>query len=399
VVQFIPKSQNVGTTASYAETLVEQMDKYADTTLTTTLAQLKKTTKETSPDIIHIHGCWSLLVARAQHWAEEQGLPVVITLHGGLQPWQWQASGRVSNTLRRFAFLEKAVRQADAIHVHGEMELRRMKKLGWNSRLAIVRNALVTNQITASSMALQMVRLYQKVIDSNTFRLMTDEEKRTESLLLRIALDHENRATSTFHQQPISSLSEDSWRKILIHANDEHILDYIQLGADLLFLDIANIDTTAVDRFPQKLQKPDGTLPTDHLLARHALKTKSKLDHLRQDEKPSDTEMAICHLLFNVQFQLRHDALSRRHLSQLFALLRYSDYNEDRISRMLQQLKLLPFASRLLQIFHDSLALEEGFMPIEPRADKGTHTIQKQLHAMNIQDSIQIVQTPESLNP
>ena len=413
VVHFIPKSQNVGATASYVELLVSAMDKFAEATLTTSITQLRKTTKPSAPDIIHIHGCWSIYVATAARWAEQQGLPVVISLHGALQPWQWRPATNITNDMRRYAFLEKAVRRADAIHVEGEMEMQRMKQLAWNPRVAIVRNALVTNRISTSSMAAQMTQLYQKVIDSNTFRLMTDEEKQAESILLRTALDYEytrrfspstlawspNDQTTTpqndqttnplndqtTNPQNVQALEADSWRKILIHASDEHILDYIQQAADLLMLNIAHINTDDVDRFPQKLQKPDGTLPIDHLLARHALKTKSKLDHLRQDEKPSDTEMAICHLFLNVQHQLRHTALSRRHIAQLFAIIRYSDYNEDKLSRMLRHLKLTPFASRILQILHDTLALEEGFMPIEPRDDKGTTAIRQALQALNIQ--------------
>ncbi|MBR3472481.1 MAG: glycosyltransferase [Prevotella sp.] len=397
VVHFIPKSQNVGATASYVELLVSAMDKFAKPTLTTSITQLRKTTKPSAPDIIHIHGCWSIYVATAARWAEQQGLPVVISLHGALQPWQWRPATNLTNDMRRYAFLEKAVRRADAIHVEGEMEMQRMRQLAWNPRVAIVRNALVTNRISTSSMAAQMTQLYQKVIDSNTFRLMTDEEKQAESILLRTALDYENTRRfspstlawspndQTTNPQNVQALEADSWRKILIHASDEHILDYIQQAADLLMLNIAHINTDDVDRFPQKLQKPDGTLPVDHLLARHALKTKSKLDHLRQDEKPSDTEMAICHLFLNVQHQLRHTALSRRHIAQLFAIIRYSDYNEDKLSRMLRHLKLTPFASRILQILHDTLALEEGFMPIEPRDDKGTTAIRQALQALNIQ--------------
>jgi hypothetical protein len=373
------------------------MDKFAEATLTTSITQLRKTTKPSVPDIIHIHGCWSIYVATAARWAEQQGLPVVISLHGALQPWQWRPSTNLTNDMRRYAFLEKAVRRADAIHVEGEMEMQRMKQLAWNPRVAIVRNALVTNRISTSSMAAQMTQLYQKVIDSNTFRLMTDEEKQAESILLRTALDYEytrrfspstlawSLNDQTTNPQNVQALEADSWRKILIHASDEHILDYIQQAADLLMLNIAHINTDDVDRFPQKLQKPDGTLPIDHLLARHALKTKSKLDHLRQDEKTSDTEMAICHLFLNVQHQLRHTALSRRHIAQLFSIIRYSDYNEDKLSRMLRHLKLTPFASRILQILHDTLALEEGFMPIEPRDDKGTTAIRQALQALNIQ--------------
>ena len=385
ILHYIPKKQHSGLLADYLSLLLESMDKFADATLTTSPAQFRQAVQETRPDIIHIHGCWSMSAARMLTWAEQRGLPVVLSLHGSLMPWVWKAS-RMANDVKRMASVEKAVRQADAVQVDSEMEQRRMEQLAWNPRLALVMNSLYTNRTNPGRMAAQMVTLYQKVIDSNTFRLMTADEKTAENILLRQGITPEgHQSLLTAPPEMFGLFSEDDWRKVLIHAGDEHIADYVKEGARRLGFSLDGIVTDQVDRFPQKLQKPDGLLPTDHLSARHAIKTKSTIDHLRQDEKPSETEMAICHLLINVQHHLRRQSLSRRHLAQLFALLRFNDYDEDKLSRMLQKLKLTKFTARLLQILQESLGLEEGYMPIEPRNDNTANLIKKQLLSINIQ--------------
>ena len=401
VLQYIPNSLNVGITADYVTMLTSSLDKYASVTLTTTFAAFRQSATDSTPDIVHIHGGWSLLAARVLLWAEQKGWPVVLSLHGALMPWQWHRGTRIPNTVRRYTFLEKAIREADAIHVSGEMEQHRMEQLAWNPRIALVHNALITQQTTPDHMAAEMEKLYQKVIDSNTFRLMTDEEKHAENILLRAGLnstvESNMEGVSTLDiaaslRQDLSPLTSPlSFRKILLHASDEHILDYIRLPLETSSLTLEETPFTlekgleCEDRFPQKLQKPDGFLPTDHLTARHALKTKATLDHLRQDENPSDTEMSICHLLLNIQHAMSRATLSRRHLAQLFSLLRWNDYDEDKLQRMLHRLHLEPFTASLLQILHESLDLEIGFMPIEPRDDKNTARIRQTLKILNIQ--------------
>ena len=397
VLQYIPKSlcraplrmsENVGTMEAYVSTLTKAMDGYAQVTLTSTLTALRRSADEMQPDIIHVHGCECYSAAKAVLWAVQQGIPVVLSLHGGLMPWQWQQHSLVTNSIRKYAYLEKAVREADALHVNGEMEKKWMEELKWNPRLEMVYNSLITNQTTPQRMAARMMKLYQKVIDSNTFRLMSEEEKQTESTLLRIGIEHQYTDQLSPLAAQLSSLtpSLDSWRKILLHSGDERILDYILNATQCLELQVPmDIETQATPRFPQKLQKPQGDLPTDHLLARHALKTKSTLDHLRQDENPSENEMALCYLLLNIQHASRHAQLSRRHLAQCFALIRYHDLDEDKVQRMVQRLKLESFTGALLQILHESLELEEGFMPIEPRDDKTTKHIRNILKNLNIQ--------------
>ena len=390
---YIPKSANTGMKAKFVSALTEEMDKYATLSVCSTIAQVRKMTNNHASDILHIIGCNSIHCYKALRIAEKHGVLVVVSPSGDLMPWNRKVADKTGNVV----FQEKTIREADAIHVGSEMEQEHMKLLAWNTRQELVRNSIVTHQITQRQMVFAFFRLYQKVIDSNTFRLMNDDEKQAENMLLHCGV------WLSAHQQPshealfypltedpeakslLNRLQEESLRKILLHANDENVIDYIRKGATYLHLQVESINFDGIERFEQKLKKPHDSLPTDRLLARHAMKNKIRFDHLRQDEKPSDTEMALCYLFVNIDFALQRHTLIRRHLVQLYMLLRYSDYDEDKLERMLRSLQMKPFASRLMQILHESLALEEGFMPIPPKDDRTTSSIRKKLQNINIQ--------------
>ena len=55
------------------------------------------------------------------------------------------------------------------------------------------------------------------------------------------------------------------------------------------------------------------------------------------------------------------------------------EYDEDKLQRMLKQLKLQKFTARLMQILQEIYFLEEGYMPIPPIDDKRTNNIRKSL--------------------
>ena len=84
-------------------------------------------------------------------------------------------------------------------------------------------------------------------------------------------------------------------------------------------------------------------------------------------------------MLINIQHELKHKKLSRAHLTTFYRLLRFGEYDEDKLQRMLKQLKLQKFTARLMQILQETYYLEEGYMPIPPIDDKRTNNIRKSL--------------------
>ena len=174
------------------------------------------------------------------------------------------------------------------------------------------------------------------------------------------------------------TLPASSLRKIFIHAHDEGILQEVETGARLLQQETGVPDWEHLQRFPRKNKKRAEPLEEEKILAKSPL-TKSTLSNLREDEKPSDTENRLTVMLINIQHDLKHQKLSRGHLTTFYRLLRFGEYDEDKLQRMLKQLKLQKFTARLMQILQETYYLEEGYMPIPPIDDKRTKNIRKSL--------------------
>jgi hypothetical protein len=64
----------------------------------------------------------------------------------------------------------------------------------------------------------------------------------------------------------------------------------------------------------------------------------------------------------NLRQETRKGTLSRRHLVETYERLRYEDFDEERLARMLRQAELDDFTVKLQQTLSQMLGLTEGFM-------------------------------------
>ena len=367
-------------TREYLSVLTTGMGKGIEVQVTTTLSQFKQKVKEIQPDIVHIHACWNISAYRAQHWTMKQRVALVLSPHNGMQPWHIHHHFWLHKLPLLILYQRHAIKTADAIHVFSQSEHQRMKAIKWNTRLALVGNSTTDSRTQEWQMTSALEALYQKVIDSNSFRLMTEEEKTAESRMLHEAiLKEEGLAVPEDHNEGKElALSASSLRKIFIHAHDEGILQEVKNGALLMQQNVEELDVEHLERFPQRIIKSADTLEQEKVLPKSPL-TKSTLSNLRQDEKPSETETRLTVMLINIQHELKHRKLSRAHLTTFYRLLRFGEYDEDKLLRMLKQLKLQKFTARLMQILHETYYLEEGYMPISPIDDKRTNNLRKSL--------------------
>lgn len=362
---------------SYLSVLTNTMAALAEVSIAKTLPQLKQQAKDMQPDIVHIHACWNFSAYMAQHWAMKRQLALVLSLHNGMQPWHVHHHFWLQKVPMLMIYQRHAIRSADAILVSSHSEQQRLKAMKWNSRLALVRNSTISNTITNQQMTEELLSFYQKVIDSNSFRLMTEEDRTNENLLLHAAVFGAEEAG-------IPEISLPSLRKILIHAQEEGILEEVKKGASLMHQNVESLVVEDMERFPRRLKKSIGALESDKPLPKSHI-SKSKLSNLKQDEKPDETESRLIMMLVNVHHELKHHKLSRRHLTDLFRELRFKEYDEDKLQRMTKQMGIQKFTSRLMQILHETFYLEEGYMPVPPVDDKRTDNIRKSLLNSNTQ--------------
>ena len=362
---------------AYLSAITSGMSDKADVQVAQSFAQLRQQVKENNPDIIHIHGCWNLSAYRVQHWATLRRHAVVLSLHNDMQPWRVRRHFWLHKLPLLILYQRQAIKSADAIHVFSHSEYQRMERMKWNTRLALVRNSTLSEQYSTEQMTDEWMAFYQKVIDSNSFRLMTDKDRALESEMLHYAITNNTVTTA-----PV--IPADSMRKILIHASDEGILDIVRKGAALMQQNTDALVIDHIERFPQQLKKETGTLENEKIMPKRRL-MKTKFHNLQQDEKPSDTEQQLIVMLINIQHELKHRRLPRRHLMEFYQMLRFTEYDEDKLQRMAKQLNIQKFAARLMQILHETFYLEEGFMPIPPVDDKRTNKLRKSLLQSNTQ--------------
>lgn len=365
-------------TREYLSVLTTGMGERIESQVTTSLSQFKQQVKSMEPDIVHIHACWNLSAYRAQHWAMKQRFALVLSPHNGMQPWHVHHHLWLHKLPLLILYQRHAIKTADAIQVFSQSEYQRMKAMKWNSRLALVRNCTIDSRMPEWKMTSMLEGFYQKVIDSNSFRLMTTEEKTAENRMLHEALFQEQGVVGTEKHDEGKALPASSLRKIFIHANDEGILQEVETGARLTQQETGVPDWEHLQRFPRRIKKSAEPLEQEKILSKSPL-TKSTLSNLREDEKPSDTENKLTVMLINIQHELKHQKLSRSHLTTFYRLLRFGEYDEDKFQRMLKQLKLQKFTARLMQILQETYYLEEGYMPIPPIDDKRTNNIRKLL--------------------
>lgn len=82
-----------------------------------------------NPDCVHIHGIWSLTLARRSSYWRRQGIPVVVTVHGMLEPWSL-AHKRLKKLIGWHIYQKRLLNRVSALHATSEREAKNLKRLG-----------------------------------------------------------------------------------------------------------------------------------------------------------------------------------------------------------------------------------------------------------------------------
>ena len=207
---------------------------------------------------------------QAQH-----GIPYILTPLGGLQPWETERHQR-SVLLQRQRHL---VQHAAVVHVCGKLEHETFTALGWNKRVAVVKNPVLTSQITFASAAAQLVALYRKVIDSNTQLCLHAQTQELLGTLLQTGVDpHASSLNTDLRKgraaniaQHITAFKAEDWRRILLYADQEHVSAQLMQAFDAFQVPYPSLKTQEIDRFEGKAKYAEGPLLTNALLSKNLL--------------------------------------------------------------------------------------------------------------------------------
>jgi len=331
-------------------------------------------------DLIHFFGSWSHAASILALKAYSRGIPYIVTPLGGVQPWEI-SKHKHTILLRRQRHL---VEHAAAIHICGKLEHDNFVSLGWNKRIAIVKNPVLTSQITFGEASNQIGRLYRKVIDSNCQLSLKPEIQNIIGFLLQIGTDPYATSLNPAFQDgakekfvnKLTQLSTEDWRRLLIYSDQEHITDNVLHAFDALEIKCPTLDISKVDRFEPKSKYSEGKLNTDSLLSKNIL-LKNKVKEVFDNN--GNGECKQCLALLNLHYELNHHSLPLSHFIDLYSLTRFHDVDEDMVRDMVARLKINDFAERLTYAMSTFFGLPDGFWIFKPKKGKRTRKIIKEM--------------------
>ena len=339
--------------SDYILQLTSEQKEYAEVKTLTSTDDFQKVAEEENPDIIHIHACWDYLAAKRAQWAVKKGYAVVLSTHWGLNEPIRSNEQRIRKFIKQMMYQQKTVHQVDAMLVTNEKERQMALTLGWQKRIDVIPNSLLNSSISASEMAEQTILYYNKVLDTRYQVAMSSMENDAVYSLLHVGLARETTHNLLPSDQLLNlrSLNPAQWRRILLY-----------------------IETSTIQRFALVLPKERNPLNQQKIVGTKPLTRQRLNDNINSDETIVKT---IAIMLANAHQLDRKQTLSMRHLADLYTMIKYNDYDEDRLAEVLRHMRIYRFSRRIIQLLVDKLHLEEGFRPFSPLADNGLKAIMK----------------------
>lgn len=341
VLHLYPETDKV--IARHVEVLADACSRYDDMTVW-------RSSFDVVPDIVHVHGCWRHAVVQQAERLHRQGSRIVLTPHDQLEPWIISERRLQEKLAKTIMWQRRLVGHSYVLIAHGCIEAEALSHLGWNPRTETIANAVITSTITPDEMARQTRAVYQKVLDSNTSELMTDDTHSLLVTLIKAGITGDSRWIEPqllYEQQRLfDRLPDEEWRKLLLYADHEHIRPTVDAGIQTLQLMPPPIETKDIASY----------LPTDY-------------------QQPAVKANDVV----GITAETRRSPLSMLHLVELARALRRPDVEDDSIADALAAKHLSRYFRRLLQLLQEETALDEGFMPLAPIDDKQTEKIRKLL--------------------
>lgn len=354
-------------TAEYVDTLTNAMSGMKDScgldienVKATSIGQIRKEIKEKDTDIMNIHGCWRNSDAMAARIADRNGIRIVMTPHGQLEPWIIRQDYWKSKFPRIVAYQRSIVRRAYAVIVMGRMEMECVKRLKWNQRTETVLNSLITDAITDREMAEQTAAIYNKAMDSNVYELMDDDARLALASLIKAGISGDKRWLTDEEYNACRDISIVNWRRILIYAHHTMISDTIINGAQTVDADLPDIHPADIPCYLPQTKESQKTVEE------------------RMKKRKTETE-ATTEWMKALHKQYRWSRITIADVVHTAERLRRLDADESEISETLKEKGLDKFASSMMQVMSTFTRLEEGFMIARPKRNRRTRRIENMI--------------------
>ena len=323
-----------------------------------------KMMKSSDVDIIHIHGCWRDSDFMLQRKAKKNGVRIVISPHGQLEPWIIKQDYWKNHLPRIIAYQKRIVKDAFSVVVMGKMEENCMKRLGWNPRIEVVRNSMITDTITETEMATKMLAIYNKVMDSHTLALLNDDERRALAALIKAGVTYDEKWLTDSDKALISSLSPLAWRRIKIHAYHTSIADTISDAENTIGSIHDDIKPDEIPCYLPREDKHKGLFNKDV----------KPLPAVIADDKGYHTD-SLCKFIKVLHKHATSGQLTLKDIVETARQMRRVLVDETAVNEEMKIKGIDKFVKSLMQILSDYTSLEEGFMLATPKNNAHTRKL------------------------
>ncbi|MCM1079201.1 MAG: glycosyltransferase [Bacteroidales bacterium] len=382
----------MGQAARFVQMLQVAMGKTVETHIISgniSRAEFHRRTDGLKPDVIHIHGCWSLKAAIVEMWALNRNIPVVLSPHNGLSPKEIQNDFWKKKLPGIIAYQFLAVRKAMVLHVTSSQELDDVKQLGWKKRIALISEPAVNGD---SANFIETFRaLYQKVIDTARRNKLSAQEEQCMWMLLhasviarhtepgKTAADTTDAVAKALDPEVLGTLhklSVHNWKNIQVYAIDHGIRTHVLSGAKALHIQPPVITENLPARFKIKSATADGSISDKE---RKILEAATDPDTLG-----ITTDILYLSKMLNKNLYNKEWQSPAAIMLSLYERLMYTEYDEDNFLIMIKRLKAGSFCAGLMQILSERLHLSIGFMPLDPARKDSAASLHKKLNDFNI---------------
>lgn len=344
--------------AGYVNMLVENMGLEAENITASEEIEAKNKLQAIHYDILHIHGCWRNSSSRILKIATKQGTRMVHSPYGQLEPWILDENYWKEKLPKRLLYQRHIVESAYAVIIQGRMEEECIRNLGWNQRMEIIRNPMITHSITPGELARKTYAVYRKVLDSNTIELMSDNTLKMLRHFIKAGITGDSRWIT---DELCAISDQEQWRHLLCYAYHEQIEGIVNRGIRILNYPAPDMDMSKVTWY-----KPNHYEPSKSIQDAIGLQFTSENERLLATFK-------------YLRKQILRKQLTISHLCELDRELREHDIEEDHLSETLKEERLYKMTGRIMQLMEELTGLNEGFMPIPPLNDRITKQMKRQI--------------------
>ncbi len=348
ILLFNPTSNPMITT--YVDMMRENLPSAGNTevVVVSSLAAYRKTLATFSPDIVHLHGAWKYSIGAAAFLALRHKTRYVYTPHGQLEPWVIRTHYWKEKLPQLLIYQRWVVTHAYATVCNGAMECSALKKLGWTPRIEVVYNPLVTSSITPIEACQQLSAIYQKVLDSDTFAMMSAATRQALVTLIKAGTTRDSRWVDSEAQSACHQLNGSAWRQLMMYAWQEHIYEYVKSGAGVLRLNPPMLTPASYPCYVPAKRNPR---------------------HHRQEVLPptppaNNKSMTI--YIKSLVRQAEKGHITLRQIVDFSCSVRQALLEEDKLAEYLRDNQLYKPLGGLLQATGTLTALDQGLMPIKP---------------------------------